>query len=154
MALPVVIPSFAACKYYIGQSFGWTEWIEITQERIDAFIDASGDTNWLYCDPERAAEESPWKGAVAPGNLLLSLVPQLMDQRVVLIGWTNAINAGIDSCRFEAPVPAGSRTRMGVSLSRARTFPGGIRLSYNVDFEGEGVDALACSARVHYAYFK
>ncbi len=154
MALPVVMPGFAAAKYYVGASLGATEWLVIDQARVDRFATAAGDSNWIHCDPERAARESPWKGTVVPGYLLLSLVPDLLPRLVVLIGWRTAINAGVDRCEFGAPALVGSRVRLGGSLARARTFPGdGVRLTFDVHFEVEGADDPAMTARVHYAYF-
>ena len=154
MALPVVMPGFAAAKHYVGTPLGPTDWILIDQERVDRFARASGETNWIHCDPERASRESPWKCPVVPGFLLLSLAPDLLSRLVVLLGWTTAINTGVDRCVFGAPAPVGSRVRLAASLARARTFPGGgVRLSFAIEFEVEGAQEPACTARVHYAYF-
>jgi acyl dehydratase len=154
MALPVVIPCMAASRYYSGTSLGVTRWVPITQERIDLFADATGDHQWIHCDVERAAHESPWKSTVAHGFLSLSLVPTLLPEIVVLIGWKTAINTGVDNCRFVAPVPAGSRVRMAAEVAKARTLPGGgCRLGFAVEFEIEGCDQPACSATVNYMYF-
>lgn len=154
MALPVVMPGFAAAKHYVGTPLGPTDWLLIDQAWVDRFTRAVGETNWIHCDPERAARESPWKSAVVPGYLLLSLVPDLLPRLMVLLGWTTAINAGVDGCVFDTPAPVGSRVRLRASLARARTFPGdGIRLSFAIQFEVEGAEEPACSARVHYAYF-
>ena len=155
MALPVVMPGFAAAKYYVGASLGATEWFVIDQARVDRFADAAGESNWIHCDPERASREAPWKGAVVPGYLLLSLVPNLLPRLVVLLGWSTAINAGVDGCEFPTPAPVGSRVRLGASLARARTFPGdGVRLTFAVHVDVEGADDPALRARVHYAYFR
>jgi len=153
LALPVVIPGFAAAKQYVGTSLGASEWLEIDQARVDRFAAAVGDSNWIHCDPERASREAPWKATVVPGYLLLSLVPDLLPRLVVLIGWATAINAGVDDCVFSTPAPVGSRVRLRASLARARTFPDGVRLTFDVHFEVEGADDPALGARVHYAYF-
>ncbi|MDH3520510.1 MAG: MaoC family dehydratase [Myxococcales bacterium] len=154
MALPVVIPCIAAARYYAETPLGVTDWISITQDRIDLFADATGDHQWIHCDVERAAREAPWKSTIAHGFLLLSLVPTLLPELLVLIGWKTAINTGVDDCRFLAPVPAGSRVRMAAQLAKARTLPGGgCRLGFAVDFECEGSDASACSATVNYVYY-
>jgi acyl dehydratase len=155
MPLPVILPGFAAAKYYAGISLGATDWFEISQERVDQFGRATGADDWIHCDPERAARESPWKTAIAQGYLLLSLAPDLLPRLVVLLGWRTAVNAGADDCAFPAPAPVGSRVRMAASLARARTVPGGgVRLSFAVEFEVEGAADPACTARVHYLYFR
>jgi acyl dehydratase len=154
VGLPVVMPGFAAAKHYVGTPLGPTDWILIDQQRVDRFAAACGETNWIHCDPERASRESPWKGTVVPGYLLLSLAPDLLPRLMVLLGWRTAINAGVDACEFGTPAPVGSRVRLAASLARARTFPGeGVRLTFAIRFEVEGSDELACKARVHYAYF-
>jgi acyl dehydratase len=154
VSLPVVMPGFAAAKHYVGTPLGVTDWLVIDQERVDRFNRAAGESNWIHCDPERASRETPWKSAVVPGYLLLSLVPDLLPRLMVLLGWRTAINAGVDACEFESPAPVGSRVRLRGSLARARTFPGdGVRLSFAIQFEVEGSEQLACKARVHYAYF-
>lgn len=155
MPLPVILPGFAAAKYYTGLSLGATEWFELTQERVDRFGRATGADDWLHCDPERSARESPWKTTVAQGYLLLSLAPDLLPRLVVLLGWRTAVNAGVDECVFPAPAPVGSRVRMAASLARARRVPGGgMRLSFGVEFEVEGAAEPACTALVHYLYFR
>ena len=153
--LPVVLPGFAAAKYYAGASLGATDWFEISQERVDKFGRATGADDWIHCDPERAARESPWKTTVAQGYLLLSLAPDLLPRLVVLLGWRTAVNTGADKCAFPAPAPVGSRVRMAAQLARARTLPGGgVRLSFAVEFEVEGAAEPACTARVNYLYFR
>lgn len=155
MSLPMVLPGFSAAKYYAGSELGATRWLEITQERVDVFGRATGAGDWIHCDPERAARESPWKGTVAPGLLLLSLVPDLLPQLVVLLGWRTAVNAGVDDCVFPEPAPVGSRVRLSATLARARKVPGGgVRLSFAIEFEVEGRTEPACTAHVHYAYFR
>jgi len=154
MPLPVVIPSIAASRHYAGTRLGVTRWVSITQKRIDLFAEATGDLQWIHCDPERAARETPWKSTVAHGFLLLSLVPNLLAELLVLIGWKTAINTGVDDCRFPTRVPAGTRVRMAAHLAKARTLPGGgCRLAFAIEFEAEGCDEPACVATVNYVYF-
>jgi acyl dehydratase len=154
MALPVVLPSMAATPYYQGIEFGTTDWLEIGQDRITLFAKATGDTRWIHLDPDRAARESPWKSTIVDGLLFLSLVPDLLPQLIVLLGWTTAINTGVDRCEFPDVVPAGSRVRLGSRLARARVLPqGGCRLGFDIWFEVDGSDAVPCRARVNYAYF-
>jgi acyl dehydratase len=154
MALPVIMPCIGAVKWYSGTPLGVTSWIRIDQARIDGFANATDDHQWIYCDFERAARESPWKTTIANNFLLLSLVPGLLPDLIVLLGWKTAINTGVDDCTFGAVVPAGSRVRMSARLAKARNVPkGGCRLSFAVSFEIEGSDESACDATVNYLYF-
>lgn len=155
MTLPVVLPGFKAAKYYAGRSLGATDWFSIDQARVDRFGRATGADDWLHCDPERARRESPWKGPVVQGLLLLSLAPNLLARLVELVGWRTAVNAGVEACAFPAPAPVGSRVRMAAALDRARAVPGGgVRLTFAIDFEVEGSAEPACTAKVHYVYFR
>jgi acyl dehydratase len=155
MSLPVVIPCMAASRLFQGAELGTTDWVTIDQARIDRFAAATGDRRWIHVDPERAARESPWKSTVADGYLLLSLVPELLSRRLVLIGWSSAINIGVEGCVFHRVVTPGSRVRMGARIARARTLPpNGCRLRVDVWFEVEGRDEPCFEARVDYAYFE
>jgi acyl dehydratase len=154
MAQPLVIASMAATPEYQGTELGATQWFAIAQERIERFGRATGDTRWVHLDAERAGSESPWKGTIADGFLLLSLVPSLLPQLIVLRGWSTAINTGVDRCEFPGAVTAGSRVRMGARLARARVLAqNGCRLGLDIWFEADGSPVLACRARVNYAYF-
>jgi acyl dehydratase len=155
MTEPLVIPSIAATPEYQGRELGTTQWRVMSQERIELFGRATGDTRWIHVDAERAARESPWKGAIADGLNLLSLVPGMLPELIVLVGWTTAINTGVDRCEFPGVATAGSRVRMGARLARVRMLPGaGCRLGFDIWFEVEGSDTPACRARVNYAYFE
>ncbi|HVH18128.1 MAG TPA: dehydratase [Myxococcota bacterium] len=145
MASPMLMESLAATRGYVGTAVGPTPWIEIDALRVQRFLEATS-----------AAPSAQAAGSVknAPGTLLLSLVPTLLPSLIALAGWTRGVNAGVDDCRFEVPVPVGSRVRMSARLERARGVPGGgVRLSFEVRFELEGAELPACIAMVHYAYF-
>jgi acyl dehydratase len=150
MASPLlVVESLAATRRYVGTSIGPTDWISIDAARVRRFREATGDGR----PAPRGAPLDPASEGV-PGALLLSLIPTLLPQLVAIGGWTRGVNAGIDDCRFSAPVPIGGRVRMSAELKRARGVPGGgVRLSFVVRFELEGSDEPACVAQVHYAYF-
>ncbi|MEM7409744.1 MAG: MaoC/PaaZ C-terminal domain-containing protein [Myxococcota bacterium] len=154
MSRPVVIPSMSAARHYQGTELGATEWVTIDQARIDGFAAATGDTRWIHVDPERAAVESPWKSTIADGLLLLSLIPDLLPQLIVLIGWSKAINTGVDHTEFPGVVTAGSRVRLGARLARARVLPNGCRLGFDAWFDIEGSETPGCRTRVNYAYFE
>jgi len=89
------------------------------------------------------------------GHLLLSLAPTLLPRLVELIGWKTAVNAGVEECAFPAPAAVGARVRMVATLDRARAVPGGgVRLTFAIEFEVEGAAEPACTAKVHYLYFR
>ena len=100
----------------IGEAIGPGDWIDVPQERIDSFADVSGDHQWIHVDAARAAEESPFGGTIAHGDLTLALIngvrAELIDQR----GIAMAINYGWEKVRYPAPVPAGSRVRIGAEV--------------------------------------
>jgi acyl dehydratase len=155
MARPlVVIPSLAAVRYYLGTKLGPTDWVTITQERINAFADATDDHQWIHCDTERARRESPWKQTIAHGYLTIALVPDLLAKLLAIIGWKTGINTGVDKMRFSAPVPSGSRVRLHAEIKDARELPrDGLRISFGVRMEVEGSSKAACVATVNYVYF-
>lgn len=101
----------------IGQSLGTSDWMTIDQDTVNQFAECTGDNQWIHVDVERANKESPFGGPVAHGYLTLSLVASLsMGLGVVPKGTVAALNYGLDKTRFLAPVPAGSRVRLHVSL--------------------------------------
>ena len=89
-----------------------------------------------------------------PGSLVLSLVPSLLPDLLVLVGWQTAINSGVESCRFDAPIPVGAKVRMTATLGKGRALPGGgCRLPIDVAFESDRSSEPACQARVVYIYY-
>jgi acyl dehydratase len=122
----------------VGQHIGYSEWIEITQEQVNRFAEATGDDQWIHTDPERAAKESPFGGPIAHGYLTLSLLPMLVPQIVEITGFRMSVNYGTEKVRFPSPVPVGSRVRAGAALEAATPFDGGIQMVITVTVEIEG----------------
>ncbi|MBB1011498.1 acyl dehydratase [Dietzia kunjamensis] len=129
----------------VGEHVGYSEWMEITQERIDAFADATGDHQWIHVDPERAAQ-GPYGATIAHGYLTLSLIPVLGNEVVEITGFRMMINYGTDKVRFPAPVPVGSRIRAGVELVSLERKASGVQLISRVTVEVEGGDRPAVVA--------
>lgn len=153
MGAPTVIPGLAAVKDYVGVELGVSDWITITQERIDAFANATDDHQWIHSDVERARRESPWKETIAHGYLTLSLTPALLRQILSVEGTTTAINTGIEKMRLSSPVLAGSRVRLSAMIKHARDLPrGGMRVVIRANLEVEGSSKPACTADVIYVY--
>src|SRR5436190_982023 len=92
----------------VGEHLGWSDWREITQERVDTFADATDDHQWIHVDRERAAGESPFGGTIAHSYLTLALVAPALGELIHVDGVSMGINYGLDRVRFPAPVPVGS----------------------------------------------
>ena len=126
----------------VGQHIGYSEWMEITQERVDAFADATGDHQWIHVDPARAAE-GPYGTTIAHGYLTASLaswfLPQIMDMR----GFSMGVNIGLDRLRFITPVKAGSRLRAEGELIKVEEIKGAIQATIRLTVEIEGEDKPA-----------
>ena len=122
----------------VGQHLGTSEWLEITQERVDQFADATGDHQWIHVDPERAAKESPFGGPIAHGYLTLSLLPMLASQIIQITGFRLTVNYGTEKVRFPAPVPVGSRVRGSAVLDAAEPIEGGLHILITLTVEIEG----------------
>jgi len=129
-----------------GRPLGTSDWLEVTQERIDRFADATGDHQWIHVDPERA-RKGPFGTTIAHGYLTLSLVSHFLPQIVTVRGISMGINYGADRVRFPAPVPSGSRVRGRAELLSAEEVRGGaIQAKIRVTVEVEGSEKPACVA--------
>jgi acyl dehydratase len=122
---------------HVGADLGPTDWVEIDQDRINLFADATGDHQWIHVDPERAAA-GPFGGTIAHGYLTLSLVNLFLPDLVAVDGASMGVNVGLEKVRFPSPVPAGSRLRgTGVVVS-ADEVGGGVQVVVRVTIEVEG----------------
>ena len=128
-----------------GTEIGHGPWIEVTQERIDRFAEATGDYQWIHVDSERAAT-GPFGGTVAHGYLTLSLIPALTAGITSVDGVTMGVNYGLNKVRFPAPVPVGSRVRARVELLSVDDVPGGVQLICRITVECDGGDKPVCVA--------
>lgn len=154
MATNTIIKSVSDLRDFVDVELGVSDWVEITQQRIDAFADATGDHQWIHCDPDRALREAPYGGTIAHGYLTLSLGPALLEQIVTIEDMKIAVNTGSDKVRLSTPVLAGSKIRMSARIKDARELPtGGVRASLALRFEIEGVVRPACLATVNFVYF-
>lgn len=128
----------------VGTDLGSTEWIEVTQERIDQFAQATGDHQWIHTDPARATTESAYGATIAHGYLTLALtntfLPELLDVRGASMG----VNYGVDKVRFPAAAPAGSRLRGRAIITGAVEVPGGVQVTVTITVEREGGDRPVC----------
>ncbi len=129
----------------VGADLGRTDWVDVTQERIDRFADATGDHQWIHVDPERAAA-GPFGTTIAHGYLTLSLVSMLLPELLTVEGVSMGINYGTNKVRFPAPVPAGARVRASGTLASVDEVPGGYQVVADVAIEVEGSEKPACVA--------
>ncbi|HLT69431.1 MAG TPA: MaoC family dehydratase [Acidimicrobiales bacterium] len=141
-------------KALVGQHLGYSDWMEITQERVNQFADATGDHQWIHVDPERAEAESPFGGPIAHGYLTLSLGPRLVPQVLRVEGIKMGVNYGCDKVRFPSPVPVGSRLRVGVEVLEVTDVPGGVQAKVRFTFECEGAEKPACVAENLLRYYE
>ncbi len=143
----------------VGAEIHLSDWLEVTQQRINAFADATGDHQWIHVDIERARRDSPWGGTIAHGYLTLSLYPMLRGLvaagQPIFPGVKQAINYGLDKLRFPSPVPAGSRIRARCRLLKVEEVQGGLQITEQYTVELEGGSKPACVAEVLMrAYFE
>ncbi len=147
--MATVFDTPADLKRAVGRHLGYSEWLTITQERINQFADATGDHQWIHVDPERA-KKGPFGGPIAHGYLTLSLAPVLFGQVLRVDGITMGVNYGLNKVRFPAPVPVGSKVRMGATLASVEDITGGAQLTVDMTFEVEGQDKPVCVAQAIY----
>jgi acyl dehydratase len=137
--------SVEALKDAVGQHLGYSEWMEITQDRVNQFADATDDHQFIHVDPEAAAQ-TPFGGTIAHGYLTLSLVVPLVSQIYRVEGVRMGVNYGTNKVRFPAPVPVGSTIRAGAELRSVTDVPGGVQVELTVTIDTEGGTKPVCVA--------
>jgi acyl dehydratase len=153
--MPVTqIESIAALANYSGKEVAVSDWLEVSQERIDQFAEASEDRQWIHLDRERAARESPFKTTIAHGFLTLSLLSALARLALSVGGVRMGINYGLNRVRFVSPVPAGARIRGRFTLATIEGIKGGVQSTWNVTVEREGSDKPCCVAEWLVRYYE
>jgi acyl dehydratase len=138
----------------VGDEFGPSEWLEIDQERIDRFADATGDPQWIHVDPERAAE-GPFGTTIAHGFLTLALLvrfwyevgPERDDFRM-------GINYGVNRVRFPAPLPVGARVRGRFTVLAVDEIEGGVQMTLSAIAEREGQEKPVCAAELVFRWYR
>jgi acyl dehydratase len=140
------IATLAQLKELVGQDVASSDWVEISQERVQQFADATGDHQWIHLDVERSKRESPYGGTIAHGFLTLSLLPMLMASAVRMSDVRMGVNYGLNRVRFTAPVPVGSRVRAHMKLLQVEDIEGGAQVTWLVTVMREGSDKPVCVA--------
>ena len=140
-----VFTSFDQLSEAVGEDLGRTDWLEVTQERVDAFADATGDHQWIHVDVEQA-KDGPFKGTIAQGYLTLSLIPYFNPQLFRLDTPGAKLNYGVNKVRFPNPVKVGSRIRATAEIAEVSDVPAGKQLVTRYSIEIEGENKPACVA--------
>jgi acyl dehydratase len=148
MSSPTTVDGIEGVKTLVGKDLGTSDWIEITQEKVNLFADATGDHQWIHVDPERAKKESPFGGPIAHGYLTLSLAPLFLPQLMNFTGFGMGVNYGCEKVRFPSPVPVGSKLRAGAVVDEVTEIKGGVQMQVTVTFEVEGGTKPACVATI------
>lgn len=141
-------PDLQDLARHVGKTLAVSDWLNITQERIDRFADVTEDHQWIHIDAERARRESPYGTTVAHGYLTLSLLPALAQNCVTVHGTSMTVNYGLNRVRFTSPVKAGARIRAHFTLQSCDAIPGGAQLVWHAKVEVEGSDRPACVAEM------
>jgi acyl dehydratase len=150
----IEIHDIAALRQRIGEEIAVSDWLEVTQERIAQFADATDDHYWIHVDPVRASTESPFRSTIAHGFLTLSLTTILLASTLDFPDVRMAINYGCNRVRFVSPVPAGSRIRARIAPLAIDEVTGGVQVNWSVVIEREGGTKPACLVEWLVRYYR
>jgi acyl dehydratase len=150
--MTTIIDGIDGLKAKVGEHLGYSEYVQITQEQVNQFADATGDHQWIHIDVERA-KAGPFGGPIAHGYLTLSLGPSLSPQVMAVTGISMGVNYGCNKVRFPSPVPVGSKVRLGQKLLSVEDVAGGAQVTMEFTFEVEGAPKPSCVAEVVFRYY-
>lgn len=148
-----VVENLSELKKLVGQELAVTDYVEVTQDRIDKFADTTGDHQWIHVNLERARKESPYKTTIAHGFLTLSLMSSFMASGIQVNGVRMAVNYGLDRVRFPAPVPCGSKIRARIALQSLEEIQGGVQAKWGIQIECESASKPSCAAEWLVRYY-
>ena len=151
----IIISSYEDFEKYAGQPLGVSDYVELSQERINLFADATIDHQWIHVDTERAERESPFGQTIAHGYLTLSVLPYLYGQIVEVHNLERMMNYGMDRMKFAQPVLSGQHVRMVAKLEELLNLRGAIKttIKFTIEIQETGKKALEGLATFVY-YFK
>ncbi|MEU4510526.1 MaoC family dehydratase [Nonomuraea wenchangensis] len=140
-------------KALAGQDLGHTGWLEIAQDRVNLFAEATDDHQWIHVDPEKA-KDGPFGGTIAHGYLTLALLIPLFNKLLDIQGMKMSINYGLDKVRFPSPVKVGGKIRLAAKVAEVEDVPGdGVQMSLDFTVEIDGATKPACVARAVYRHY-
>ena len=138
--------TFAELAACVGQDVASSDWVDVTQQQVNQFAEATGDHQWIHVDIERA-KKGPFGGPIAHGFLTLSMIPRFFDQAIEVKESGMGVNYGLNRVRFTSPVPVGSRLRAHLHLLAADPIANdGVQMTWQVTIEREGGDKPVCVA--------
>jgi acyl dehydratase len=132
-------------KARVGQELGVSDWVQVTQEAVNLFAEATGDHQWIHVDVDRA-KDTPFGGTIAHGYFTLSLAPRLSQEIYTIENVAFALNYGSNKVRFPAPVKVGSKVRMSAVLANVDDVAGGVQVTTTCTFTVEGGEKPVCVA--------
>ncbi|MDF2574751.1 MAG: acyl dehydratase [Agromyces sp.] len=135
-----------------GTDLGWSDWLEVTQDRVQLFADATDDHQWIHVDPERA-KDGPFGGPIAHGFLTLSLAIKFWSELLEVEGVTTKVNYGLEKVRFISPVQVGAKVRMNAVIAEVTEVPGGYQLAVDQTIEIDGGTKPAVVSRGLYRFY-
>jgi acyl dehydratase len=140
-------------KALTGTDLGRTDWLEVTQQRVNIFADATDDHQWIHVDEQRA-KDGPFGGAIAHGYLTLSLLIPLFNQLLEISGVSMSVNYGLERVRFPSPVKVGAKIRLHGVVDRVEEVKGdGVQMNVAFAVEIDGADKPACVAEAVYRHY-
>jgi acyl dehydratase len=149
--MPTIAHGLDELRRLAGKDLGHSDWLEIGQDRVDTFADATGDHQWIHVDPVRA-KAGPFGGTIAHGYLTLALVIPLWTEILRVEGIRLAVNYGANKLRFPAPVPVGAKIRLHAKVLSVDDVDGGVQLTAALTMQCEGVDKPAVVVEAVYRY--
>ncbi|MEY2968110.1 MAG: putative 3-hydroxyacyl-thioester dehydratase [Actinomycetota bacterium] len=150
--MATVINGIDGLKSSVGNHLGYSNYMTITQERVNQFAEATGDHQWIHVDVERA-KSGPFGAPIAHGYLTLSLGPVLLPEIFTVGGISMGVNYGANKIRFMSPVQVGSKLRAGAKLVQVDDVAGGAQVTMEVTFEVEGAAKPSCVAEIIFRYY-
>ena len=150
--MTIIVHGLDELKARTGKHLGYSDWLEVTQDRINMFADATDDHQWIHVDVERA-KSGPFGGPIAHGYLTLSLLIPLWTGLLEVRDIAMGVNYGLNKVRFPAPLPAGAKVRLGATLAAVTDVPGGVEALADAVIESDAGAKPVCVAQVVYRYY-
>jgi len=150
--MTIIVHGLDELKARTGKHLGYSDWLEVTQDRINMFADATDDHQWIHVDVERA-KSGPFGGPIAHGYLTLSLLVPLWTELLEVRDIAMGVNYGLNKVRFPAPLPAGAKIRLGATLAAVTDVPGGVEALADAVIESDAAAKPVCVAQVVYRYY-
>jgi acyl dehydratase len=152
--MTIVASGLKGLRDLAGRDLGESDWLQVTQQRINTFADATDDWQWIHVDPVKAAD-GPFGSTIAHGYLTLSLVIPMFEKLLDIQDVKMSVNYGLERVRFPSPVPVGSKVRLKAHVDSVEDVAGnGVQMAIDFTVEIEGASKPACIARVLYRHYE